>query len=1075
MLESLSLAIRIYRHLAESTQEVAPGDVWEWAAVRKALLSAPHGPGLIKHLETLGESAREGSLAWLRSMAPFAPMGRVVRLPGVAEARAFLTKVRAEGMLAEPMGETCVQVHDVDEEEIRRAVQAAQGVLVETAASAYKAFDHDLFQNMLDDGNSVERVESAILRAIESRGAGTLDESFVIVGQYAPEEKFIGRLERFADLRPRQVLGMDVELAEALYVAGRLPAAARPIVARVLHLTEETESAPVGDTAASPAQAGTPLDKGGVAKDQPDVSAGAPAQSQDGEKKEAEQPTDMRPDEPSDEITLPDGTIVPEDVLRQALARMLVVLSTQLEQGVGTNGQPNGNGEEEGEEGEEGDAEADEGEDEDAGATPAPAAPPAEKPAAQAAAQTEGTIGPSFKTGDEVRLPDGRTGRVITSVFNDVIVRLADGSEWRGPGSTVLKLAQTEAVVAEGTPMSDMLNREFPPGSVWADGAGERARITGNGSDGLVYYVEFTRLDRLFMGWSHDYRTADQMIAAKKSGEIRMVRSESVVKVTEGRKHLMAAVADPAKFEVGSFKVVAIGEGVQAQVGRLAATKRERIQSLVFDKAKFTEATAQEWITRYRAKTVAPARRPELTEAASPNLNDPLALSRGIFANAKEHYGATRSYLGGSRGMHQLQIWFPNNESARRFVAEMGGEWGPNVRIEESLMKDASVFVEWYSPMFEGQRLDEDWFTNMRESAKAFYETASKDASSAAEQLGTKPTSAKSWPDMLARAERLGDHCSVSLRQALVMNRELVQAAKGADALAGVEERTRRSVAEAEEPGDAEEKAVGAAAWEDARAQVSAMKAAVFKLVTDDLVKIEAVSKALDAKKAMRAAVKLRETFEELHDEMKKALGSFEDAHDMFVAETGAEKPAEEAPAAEAPAPAPAAPAPAAPAAEVPAPAAPAPAPAAEESRTDQAVRRLTGSNVARRVAEGVMMGEVVDAMRAECSDLGLSVRELAEVHERISGVEALAAQRVYKLSLSEADRELVSAVSQAPTDAPGRFAQATAEGREAKVYEAELEEVIGALRCLGEVEHGLLAAELSRAMRGMALTAGRV
>jgi hypothetical protein len=274
-----------------------------------------------------------------------------------------------------------------------------------------------------------------------------------------------------------------------------------------------------------------------------------------------------------------------------------------------------------------------------------------------------------------------------------------------------------------------------------------------------------------------------------------------------------------------------------------------------------------------------------------------------------------------------------------------------------------------------------------------------------------------------------------------------------------------------DEAGRADELAAAAAACEDAHVQVRALKAAAFQLATTDLVRVAAVGKALDLKKTARQAEKLRETVDELHEEIKKVLADYEELRSVFEKESGGAEvpekpPAEAAPAAPAPMPVAVVAAPAA-ATPAPAPAEQAPAPVAESSIKAAVARCIKRPTIMEALREGARYAVVAESIRVACPDLNLTARQVLEVHDTLKNADTVARTlAIYEVALSEDDRKLVASVSKGPGDKPADLAERTAKGRSVKVVENDLRAVVEALRTFGDVEHRLLADDLEKPMK---------
>jgi len=59
---------------------------------------------------------------------------------------------------------------------------------------------------------------------------------------------------------------------------------------------------------------------------------------------------------------------------------------------------------------------------------------------------------------------------------------------------------------------------------------------------------------------------------------------------------------EPGLFEEGSFRTIRLTSGIKAIVGRLKGEKTTTIQSIIFDKKKFSAEEAQKWVAKHKEK-----------------------------------------------------------------------------------------------------------------------------------------------------------------------------------------------------------------------------------------------------------------------------------------------------------------------------------------------------------------------------------------------------------------------------------------------------------------------------------------
>lgn len=72
------------------------------------------------------------------------------------------------------------------------------------------------------------------------------------------------------------------------------------------------------------------------------------------------------------------------------------------------------------------------------------------------------------------------------------------------------------------------------------------------------------------------------------------------VDITEN--YIRLRQADPNLFEEGSFKTIRLTGGIKAIIGKKKGEKSTSIQSLLFDKNKFTTEKAKAWVAKYEGK-----------------------------------------------------------------------------------------------------------------------------------------------------------------------------------------------------------------------------------------------------------------------------------------------------------------------------------------------------------------------------------------------------------------------------------------------------------------------------------------
>jgi len=339
--KNLERAVRLFRALVEtgSDVQVTSSTLWSWPETREALASAEGDPGLLVEMAGLPEAVRERTLRYCGTLAPLNPKGDVYVFPNVESADRFV----------EEMGEdvTAIATHLAD------GVVSAYGETIDAVTAtalrhggtpyvgpsltdAFESVDVDLPYLMIQEGFDPREVEVALIEALWKDRDQAMNEAFFMHAPAdRPSGKYRGRLAQWAT--PRPVLGVNPRLVEALRMSGALP---RRLC---LLLEADPNAAAVSPTSPGAATSGDQGASGGTSTE-PENAGGAPAQSQQAPDKEPPKPTEHVPTREEGgtamgQVKLPDGTVVPPEIMRQALGKMLHNLATQVEQNT-TNGKP---------------------------------------------------------------------------------------------------------------------------------------------------------------------------------------------------------------------------------------------------------------------------------------------------------------------------------------------------------------------------------------------------------------------------------------------------------------------------------------------------------------------------------------------------------------------------------------------------------------------------------------------------------------------------------------------------------------------------------------------------------------
>lgn len=340
-MKNLERAVRVYCAITESPMQVSSAGARDWATVRDALA---HSGGLLMEMESLKPHVRERVLAYVCELSP---LNEGVGVPAYtfgdeqAAARFVNEVTRAGGHASYLDGGTIVSADIDGMDEVVDAAAASQGGTRFNGPNLqeeYARVDVALPEALMTSGMDPAQVEEALIQAIYASSdpfaPRRLHESaWVGLDSKSHISKFKGRLEQFC--KPKPVLGVSAHLAEAVRVSGLVTSP---------HLMSILEAgggvSPADSTGADDENR---FDRGGVAKDQPDSRQGNPAGSQPGEQEAPPAPTEHVPAQEqgaAGAITLANGMQVPQEVIAQALGKMLQNLATQVQQGVPQNGVP---------------------------------------------------------------------------------------------------------------------------------------------------------------------------------------------------------------------------------------------------------------------------------------------------------------------------------------------------------------------------------------------------------------------------------------------------------------------------------------------------------------------------------------------------------------------------------------------------------------------------------------------------------------------------------------------------------------------------------------------------------------
>jgi hypothetical protein len=256
--------------------------------------------------------------------------------------------------------------------------------------------------------------------------------------------------------------------------------------------------------------------------------------------------------------------------------------------------------------------------------------------------------------------------------------------------------------------------------------------------------------------------------------------------------------------------------------------------------------------------------------------------------------------------------------------------------------------------------------------------------------------------------------------------------------------------------GQEDEKVAAAKGFATTAAKLKQCRQHTFDLVTKDLVQLESLSQAIGAKRTLKLLKQTRDKATDFLDSLKETADLLDKANEALKGEGG--KGGDTIGQEQQPGAVPVA----APGAVPVAPAAPAIAPAVAE-----AIRRVAATSIPRRIAAGETYHAIVESIRSNTSDLGLSKPQVAEVYDRLNAL-ALHDDGTpeFSVELSPSDHRLLESVQRHGGLVRG-LVRRTERGRQTLATRVELREAVSTLRRHGKVEHGMLADDLEAIVSG--------
>jgi len=386
-LKNLERAVRVYRALVESPVRVDSVSVRAWPHIERAIA---HNSKLLQEIKQLPVATRDRVMAYASELTPLNEGSIVYQLPGPSQATAFAKRVAENGGQATHVdggGMVSALGYDTQAQESIDHFAADLGgtrVVGPKLADRFDRVDVSLPESMFTSGLDGDECERALIEAIHRQPGTSLNEamfmgihgghggnamsryhtrlsSFCIprdvvtvlaeatnfeklVENMAPDTR--NKLAQFIEHANRRDIGNFLNLIQRAnnpknYINTFVPENVTSVNA--LRRLVEAGGAAVGVTGTGNTGGDNSDDRGGIAKDQPDMRQGSPADSKSNPQEPQPQPTEHVPTQeqggPTNALRLPDGTEVPMDALRQAFSKMLQSMATQVANGT-EGGQP---------------------------------------------------------------------------------------------------------------------------------------------------------------------------------------------------------------------------------------------------------------------------------------------------------------------------------------------------------------------------------------------------------------------------------------------------------------------------------------------------------------------------------------------------------------------------------------------------------------------------------------------------------------------------------------------------------------------------------------------------------------
>jgi len=1175
-MKNLERAVRLFRALAETEHDVqvTSATLWSWPEVESVLEINPDAKRLLAEMRNIPAGVRARTMRYCGEFEPLSPSGDLFVFQNNESVKTFIKVMEAQGAVVEHLADFIVSAHGETPDYVAEVANQYGGVPWDgpALADAFEFVDTDLPYAMMSDAVEPEHMEEALVVAMWKDRNTALSEAFITSKAPSVAERFRGRLSKWAI--PRPVFGVDARVFEALRSSGALPAR----VCAMVEVAPATVSAP-----------GTALnqgdDRGGVAMEQPAGDSGTPAQSAQSAQKEPPKPTEHVPTQEEGgadvmgQIKLPDGTVVPPDIMRQAISKVLKNIATQIEQGT-TGGQPEPKPAQDAGKPQGGDGAEDQGDAPDQEAPeqqPAPAAPP-QKPAAPAAAAPAqesyrrgiredlnralglilsprtrdviAGIGMVRETGfsgqpqqvvervlDELDTlqasPNVRVRRAAREALDAdlyrtesaMIAMLPDGLAYGNglevaPGTPVVvvedrgtalvvRLQTGETVLA---PTSAVSLTEASVDELWRS-KNSRARVaatTQQAHTGKTRRDQRSREIRAShratarkgewgktTGWQKKQKKAGTSLIGRVMKRLGASVEGGESNLEEDRKSVGAAILGrPYTLNVATVSPGAALSFAKDAFEGAGLSLYDEIpdfdRNFLLLKRKMRHALD---IPRIQMPVIEPADIDQFEKdlkAGRVDIFKPYAagaLGGGQFPWYPELHG-------GSSGKEWLTLGVKDGDKADDIVVPAPGMipvknlmplqgeiWFDKLigsllkfgipKAGGFLLTDATIIVSQEGYILDGHhRFGQAMLTDpdLKISAVKIpmdIHMLLKVGRSYGSAIGNKPKGANESGSHLRAPFIKGTGALYTrpnpfetTRAKTIHEDKYVQTGKGnvLDVMRryGVAE----SINEQLDVGQEDETTQTAKGFAKTAAKLKTCRQHTFDLVTADLVQLESLAKAVDAKRTSKLLAQTRDKATEFLDMLKETADLLDKANEAFKGESGGkggdtvDQP--EAPAAVAAAPA-AVVAPAAPG--VPAPAAPV---------VGEAVRRLIKTDIPRRIQDGGVYSDIAEAISFVVGDLGLTAAQVSEVYDRFNRVALShdAGPADYQVEFSPTDHRLLESVKHHGRLLPGLVARAVGR-RQTFATRDELSEAVSTLREHGKVEHAMLADDLAAIVDG--------